>query len=400
MKAENRRNGKVYRNRGALRLLLLFVMFAPFRMVALEPEPGSCFIRVVDVGAGHAAVVKFPNGDCMIYDAGNYKDNGNTAIAAVRQLAGDKSVELMVLSHTDADHYGAVKKICDEYRVRETFRSGLARTTATWTRADKAIRDEAASGQGKDLNLKFFSGQKIRPGLARSFGEAKVTFLIGYHLPPANWGLGGDTSKTRNAGSIVVRLEYRGRSVLFTGDAVGRKDHSHSNSIIATERTMVANDSWLSIDSDVLIAGHHGADNATSLPFLRRVTPTYVIFPAGDKYGHPRHTTAERCLAAGIPIQNLYRTDLGDGTSDSNEWKFGNSSVGDRRGDDDVDILIRANGELEVEYRSPGNNRWHEKSVELYHAGRLAPGVADPWRFRPIERLVNELSKLVPDQSE
>ncbi|NIT57811.1 MAG: hypothetical protein GWN00_16760 [Aliifodinibius sp.] len=72
--------------------------------------------------------------------------------------------------------------------------------------------------------------------------------------------------------------------------------------------------------------------------------------------------TAQRYIDNGISIDQIFRTDLGDDETrpdnpdhtGNKEWSHG--KIPDHRdpvGDDDVDVLIRANGELMVEYRSP-----------------------------------------------
>src|SRR5438874_12580230 len=76
----------------------------------LEPKPDAVFVRVVDVGAGECCVIKLPGGKNVIYDAGN----GNTAMKDIEELIpDDQAIDLLILSHTDSDHLGAVPEICD-----------------------------------------------------------------------------------------------------------------------------------------------------------------------------------------------------------------------------------------------------------------------------------------------
>ena len=72
-------------------------------------------VRVVDVGAGLCCVARWPGEDgdfhYMVYDAGNYVDRGATAMAAIREIYeddDDPTLDVLVLSHSDADHLGAV----------------------------------------------------------------------------------------------------------------------------------------------------------------------------------------------------------------------------------------------------------------------------------------------------
>ena len=62
-------------------------------------------------------------------------------------------------------------------------------------------------------------------------------------------------------------------------------------------------------DVDILVAGHHGAENATSHLLLQAVTPEIVCISAGEgnMYGHPSEETLKRLYQNGCQI---YRTDL------------------------------------------------------------------------------------------
>ena len=169
--------------------------------------------------------------------------------------------------------------------------------------------------------------------------------------------MGSPTSgEFRNAGSIVIRLQYAGRSILFAGDAVGRHIGGAVSDTLATEKYMIENSPAVPIDSDILIAPHHGADNGSSMAFINAVSPTWVVFSAGHRFGHPCDVTADRYLATGIPATRMLRTDRGDGEGDPavgcEEWDpDGNFPAHDPVGDDDVEIVIWSDGTFTARYR-------------------------------------------------
>ena len=76
-------------------------------------------------------------------------------------------------------------------------------------------------------------------------------------------GPGPTPSERLNAISIVVRLEYRGRSILFTGDTVRRRLDDDDDACKDAEQVMVERHGagQVLLKSDVLIASHHGANN-------------------------------------------------------------------------------------------------------------------------------------------
>lgn len=332
----------------------------PLCLVSLEAggqpkgvEDKDVFVRVVDVGAGLCCVLSLPDADgdgkreFCIYDAGNYIDNGKLTFERISEIVPAGSVvRLLVLSHSDADHLGAVDEICDAYKVERVLHSGLERTTSTWRNADAAIQQEVQLDKCIDLNLRF---HELPVGSTYRYGEAFLMMVSGFHKPPASWGT-LNLSEFRNAGSICFRLLYRGRSVLFCGDAVGRHIGDPDDACIASEKFMVEMGEILPIKSEVIIAPHHGADNASSTRFIQAVSPKFVIFSAGHDHEHPRASAAQRYVAAGVKVENMFRTDLGDNEG-GDEWPLGRGDSADKPGDDDVDIFLRGNGDVQVQYR-------------------------------------------------
>lgn len=347
-----------------LSLCLLSLACSPFTTAL--PEEGL-FVRVVDVGAGLCCVVKMPGDRYMIYDAGNYEWNGkldkgrNTYQKIQEIIPKGSTVDLLVLSHSDADHLGAVPDICKEYHVRRVVRPGYAKpkSTATWKAANAAIESEVADDGCEETNL---NDGDIDPGMRMRFGSVSVIFVCGWNEPPAEWGLRKHSPEYINAGSIVVRLLYKKKSILFCGDTVGRDRGGATDQLIAAEKFMVENKSNVKVDSDVVIAPHHGADNGSSSAFTTAVSPEYVIFSAGHEYDHPRGWAAARYLAAGVKLANIFRTDREDDESQDDEedakeyqkeWDHGRKSGHeDSAGDDDVDITISSSGKVEVKYRN------------------------------------------------
>ncbi len=328
---------------------VLSVVLLAIGATALDPKPDDVFVRVIDVGAGLCVVVKMPGDHYMVYDAGNFTDGGNRCFEGVAEVIPDgEEIDLMVLSHSDADHLGAVDEILDAYKVNRIIRSGFIRSTNTWRAANDAIELEVAGEGARDINLRV---SEFPPGATYRFGETFVTVVAAFHKPPADWDI-ISTSEKRNAGSIVIRLQYKGKSILFCGDAVGRHLNDPPDSLLATEKFMLDMSPAIPIDSDVLIAPHHGADNGSSTAFIQAVSPRHVIFSAGHKHQHPRASTAQRYRDNGVSVNRMFRTDLGDNEG-GNEWTHGSTSQRDPVGDDDVDILIRANGQIVVEYRNP-----------------------------------------------
>ena len=325
--------------------LSLFLFFDTFSQ--------SLEMTVFDVGAGLCVVSSFPNEETptdpyyMIYDAGFH------CIEHVQSLIpSSQEIDLMVLSHNDTDHIATADTILAAYQVNQIIWSGFERPEIqSYVETSRAIENEPGA---KVINLK---SDTIAIGSTLVFGNTYVTFVSGFHEPPERWGFSpSERSEYRNAGSIMMRVTYEGKSILMTGDMIGRHedgDHSEEH-VIAAEKYVIDNRHAVPIRSDVLIASHHGGNDASSYPFIRAVSPQFVIFSAGshDNYGHPREAVAQRFLNSGVEYRHIFRTDLADDESRPDHWENESTQEGvsDSTGDDHVEIKISGEGTVSVGY--------------------------------------------------
>ena len=331
-----------------LTVALAVLCLPVFPASSLEIYRDALFVRVIDVGNGHAAVISMPGGYYMVYDTGL----GKTTLKGVQTVVPEgEDIDLMILSHTDADHIGGVDEILEQYSVKTIIWPGLPRDTDAWRHARTAIRTAEKNGT-KVINL---AKTGVPAGKTFRYGDTRVVFVSGFSRPPKRWGE-LTSSEFNNAGSVVVRVVFADRPILFTGDAVGLKlcnKHPCDGParVIATEKYMVEAASEVPIDSDVLIAPHHGSKGSSSSEFIAAVSPEWVIFPAGrGSHDHPHQAAAERYLAT-EPTPKMLRTDRHDDEGER-EWVCGRiEGHKDRAGDDDVDIAITAAGHLRVAYR-------------------------------------------------
>ena len=325
----------------------------------LANTDNDLIVDVLDVGAGLCNVITLPNGKFIIYDAGHYRSRGNQTLKQIKEIIPPGSdIELMILSHTDADHIGAAGNIIadSDFRVKKLVHTGYEKSlisgedkSATYKRLETSIINDIYPIEV--INL-YERDSIISPGITKEFGDVKLTYLCGFCKPLAEWNLSTNAGRI-NSVSIVVKLTYHGKSILLCGDAVGRHIGDPENEIIATEKFLVQNAGNL-LNTDVLIAPHHGADNGNSKKFIEKTSPDYVIFSAGHEYNHPYQIIADRYLNLD-PKPKMFRTDYGDDERDengsSNEWIEGriNKCI-DPYGDDNIRIMISENGLVNVRY--------------------------------------------------
>ncbi len=342
---------------GFVRWRSIFVCVIVISLLTRYTFGDDLVMRVVDTGPGLCCIVTIPGQDGedyqLIYDAGYFRGDGkNEAIESIRELIDvDDPIDILVLSHTDADHNGVVPEIIEEFWVERVIRTGMeriGRTSRTLTNAREWIEKAALEWGTVDINL---AESELPHGATYRLGAAYVTVVSGFHIPPEDWGISSsDKSEQHNAGSIVIRVTYHNKSILLCGDAIGASEDGQAAR--AAEKYMLDQAHVIPIHADVMVAPHHGAEDASSLPFIRAVSPKFVVFSAGPEYSHPRASVVQRYLDAGLQEANLFRTDLGDNEGDK-EWNGGASlqpGYRDVPGDEHVEVRITDEGVVTVRY--------------------------------------------------
>lgn len=331
------------------------------------PLTTDAVLRVVDVGAGLCVVITVPGGHAMLYDTG---PGGDSCAAAVREMVPSHHLDLIVLSHSDDDHIGGMRRILEQNDVTAIIHPGdnhpFRRRRPDQKAYIELMRNDILSEGAQVWNLADSSTPPV-PGRVFNIGAASATFVAG-------WGDGNSTRHSderplpegprNNALSIVIRFEYSGHSVLLTGDTVGRLDFAPAATCGYAERIMVERAASVPIDSDVLVGQHHGADNASSGCFIQAVSPKYVVFSAGHvtRYHHPRQSAYDRLIANGVTAdaEHILRTDRGDnedGTDRSAEMTVGSGQCRDPVGDDDVEIRLPSSPSSTVSVNYRGASR-------------------------------------------
>ncbi|WP_185236330.1 ComEC/Rec2 family competence protein [Teredinibacter franksiae] len=328
-------------------------LFTAFLMTLCVCAHGDVEMRVIDTGPGLATVTRFDNGEIMVFDTGHWYYDDHVMAEFAKFIGKDTTeISLLVASASNPDHIGATDELFNNYMVKKVIRTGYQRDSASWRAHNAAIEEAEHAGMTHDIDL---SKVNLAHGIHYTFGDARVTFLSGFHESPSEWGLVGE--QYRNASSIVMRIDYQGKSILLTGETMGREAPNASDlppadaPAIATERFLIDNSGLRPIAADVLIAPNHGSDLGSSTEFITAVAPRWVVFSAGHDRGYPKASTALRYKALGYDDTCLLRTDIGDHESDKGEWEYGRSrNHVDIHGDYPIQILLPATGEIKVNY--------------------------------------------------
>jgi len=226
-------------------MLPLLIGFAPRG----NGGDGDLTMTLLSVGAGQAAVVELPSGKTVLIDAGSssISDLERRCLEPFLRHQAVRHIEAIYISHANFDHFSAVTQAVERYGVREV------RVTPQFMR-------HAAKNYPARMMLRRLAELKcpVRQVAAGETEQLDAQTTLRVIWPP------GDAALDANNSCEVLRLVYRGRSILFTGDIQAPAEQS----LTADPAT---------IRSDVLVAPHHGSAEETTAPFLDAVAPQMIL---------------------------------------------------------------------------------------------------------------------------
>ena len=171
----------------------------------------------------------------------------------------DRSLDLIVLTHPDADHLNGLISVLERYKVALVAETGVESGSAQYASW------QALAARAKTETVIAFAGQELHTGDG---------VIISVLNPPEDvpaW-----TPDLRNNSGVTLRVSYGEVSFLLPADI-----HRY------TEEVLVA--SGTTLGATVLKAAHHGSATSSSQAFLNAVQPEVVVVSAGldNKFGHP-----------------------------------------------------------------------------------------------------------------
>ncbi len=171
-----------------------------------------------------------------------------------------KKIDLLVLSHPDADHIVGFFRVLEALDVREIWHSGF-------DKSHFLMRKLLLLAEQKRIRVRTL------PELLgeHDFGKSQVTVLAPAEFDPEN---------TTNNNSLVIKVSFGADSALWPGDLESEKERS-------------ADSSWR---ANILKAPHHGSKSSSSEHLVRTVMPEHVIFctQAENNFGFPHPNIKKR----------------------------------------------------------------------------------------------------------
>jgi competence protein ComEC len=241
--------------------------------------PREVKLWTFDAGPGDAALLSVPGAGAILIDAGARGADADAGANLARAVlsAGEGSIRAAILTHAHADHVRGVEGLAGRLGVAEVWVAPGFEEKPAGARAAAALRRRgiAVRAASRGLSLRFPGA----PGLA-----------VDVLHPPAGERL--PLSRSANDSSLALRVAMEGSRILFLGDL---------------EEAGLARlfSSGEDLRAEVLVAPHHGRENALWPVLLDRVKPRAVI-ASGDGGGGAVEAAA-RIEAPGISFHATWR---------------------------------------------------------------------------------------------
>ncbi len=256
--------------------LLLFLMICSlilWSVILHENRNGILTFAVLNIGQGDALFIESPTGVQVIVDGGP----GATLLREVRAMMPwyDRSVDMIVVTNPDKDHYEGFISFLRQYRVSAVLEPGTTNPNSEYEFLEDEIKNKnipkiiARKGQVVDLGGGAY--------LQILFPDRDVSGL------------------SSNDGSLVMKLVYGDTSVMLQGDSTARIEQY----LVQTESN--------SLYSTILKAGHHGSRTSTTEEYVVAVSPQWTVISSGkdNSYGHPHKETLDTLEKLKIPALDI-----------------------------------------------------------------------------------------------
>lgn len=304
---DKRQTGKRFRLQLAAMLLLTLSMGSLLH----APPVHEMQVTMLDVGQGDSVVLELPGNICVLSDGGSsdVRDVGTYRIMPYLLSRGVDTLDLVLVSHWDADHISGVEELIEQ--------NGQNITVKTMILPDAAAKDEKYKELVQEAEAAGINVRAIAAGASFTCPTQKEDVRFDCLAPDPAY-----IASDRNGYSAVYRVSYGKNHFLLTGDLPGEEEkrlfEEQTGSLMtetpqtdaasqmdaASEKESGEKKTTGGVSAQILKVAHHGSKYSTSVKFLEQVQPKVALISCGkdNSYGHPHAELLARLQKAGCRI--------------------------------------------------------------------------------------------------
>lgn len=244
-------------------LFFLLMCLVSVGLIVSLATPSPLRVSFLDVGQGDAILIQTPSNKSMLIDGG--VSSIVLSRLAERLSFFDKTIDVMVATHPDADHVTGLIPVLEKYDVRNIVTSSVEGDTKIFSELSLRINNE---------HTETYVG---KVGDMIDFHDGVVAYIL--YPDSSNQKKKGETNDV----SVSIFIIYGDKSFLLTGDLPTTKESKLFRPQLQKNIT-------------VYKAGHHGSKYSSGEQLLSYIKPEYSVISAGkdNRYGHPNPEAVSR----------------------------------------------------------------------------------------------------------
>ena len=275
---------------------------------------GKLHLIFCDVGQGDAILIRKNSFEILI-DGG--PDKTVLSCLADNMPFWDQEIEIVVLTHPEADHLSGLIPVLERYSVDNFISSPAGNTSAGFKKLKDLVEEKEISvknlytgGKISFEGLELFSLWPEKEWLLAHLDSTELAAPAYAKASAGKAVLGAQTSTNLNDFSLVFHLKYGQFDVLLTGDA---DERVQDEIMVAAEIPEV----------EVFKVPHHGSRTGMIDQFLEKASPELAIISVGkNSWGHPTKEILEKLSNKVIKILRTDQEGEVEIVTDGKAWYY------------------------------------------------------------------------------
>lgn len=269
-----------------INLVLILAIGLVIFLIGQWPD-NNLRLTFCNVGQGDAIIVSYKTYQVLI-DGG--PDNSVLYCLGKNLAFWDRKLEVVVLTHPQADHMTGLIEVFRRYRVEKFLASKIVNDTSEYWQLKELVASKGI--KTKELT----SGDKLR------FGPVELEAIW-----PETQVLGAASFvKETNKIATVLKGRFNNFTWLLTSDS-GEKEES----LMRDKLEPV----------EILKVGHHGSKYSSGESFLKTIRPKAAVISVGkNQFGHPTPEVLKRLEAVGAEVLRTDEKGTIQIESDGKSW--------------------------------------------------------------------------------